>query len=86
MLFGSERLFEHFDVLLAVRVLVVQGLQFGLQGQQLRLLLRQLLFELVDLETGTHAQTQTQRRTHTRTRTRTHTHTHTHTQFQISRV
>lgn len=49
LLLGSERLFEHLDMLFAVRVLVVEGLQLGLQGQQLRLLLGQLLLQLVDL-------------------------------------
>lgn len=50
LLFGSERFFQHLDMLLAVRVLVVERLQLGLQGQQLRLLLRQLLLQLVDLQ------------------------------------
>lgn len=49
LLFGSERFFEHLDVLFAVRVLVVESFQLRLQSQQLRLLLGQLLLQLVDL-------------------------------------
>lgn len=49
LLFGSERFFEHLDMLFAVRVLVVESLELRLQSQQLRLLLRQLLLQLVDL-------------------------------------
>lgn len=49
LLFGSERFFEHLDVLFAVRVLVVESLELCLQSQQLRLLLRQLLLQLVNL-------------------------------------
>ena len=51
LLLGSERLFEHLDMLLAVWVLVVEGLEFCLQSQQLRLLLWQLLLQLVNLQT-----------------------------------
>lgn len=49
LLFGSERFFEHLDMLFAVWVLVVEGLELRLQSQQLRLLFRQLLLQLVDL-------------------------------------
>lgn len=49
LLFGSERFFEHLDMLFAVRVLVVESLELRLQSQQLRLLLRQLLLQLVNL-------------------------------------
>lgn len=52
LLFGSERFFEHLDMLFAVRVLVVESLELRLQSQQLRLLLRQLLLQLVNLNTS----------------------------------
>lgn len=38
LLFSCKRLFENFNVLLAVRELIGEGLQLGLQGQQLSVL------------------------------------------------
>lgn len=50
LLFSCQGLFEHLDVLLAVRELVGEGLQLGLQGQQLGVLAGQLLLHLANLK------------------------------------
>lgn len=50
LLFSCEGLLQNFNMLLAVRELICEGLQLCLQGQQLSIFAWQLLFHLTNLK------------------------------------